>query len=121
MAATIVAVQGEAVVVLEAVEVGVALGIPRVVVALAAVKQRRRIDPSGLEKLHADISLPQLRTVGQLNQLATYPVVKQMAAFRIVLDPAMYLDILSTSALFPVDVLDHISTYIRSKRNIALD
>jgi hypothetical protein len=31
------------------------------------------------------------------------------------------LGILPTSALSPIDVLDHISTYIRSKRNIALD
>ncbi len=96
--------------------------------------QRRRIDPSGLEKLHADISLPQLRTwrnrwgdFCQLNQLATYPVAEQMAAFRMVLDPAMQqivevaLGILPTSALSPTDVLDRISTYIRSKRNIALD
>ncbi len=43
--------------------------------------ERRRIDTFGLEKLHADISLPQLRTwrncwgdFCQLNQLATYPV-----------------------------------------------
>jgi hypothetical protein len=44
-----------------------------------------------------------------------------------VLGPAMQqivevaLGILPTSALSPIDVLDHISTYIRSKRNIALD
>jgi hypothetical protein len=83
-----------------------------------------------LEKLHADISLPQIRTwrnrwgdFCQLNQFATYPVAEQMAAF----DPAMkqivevVLGILPTSTLSPIDVLDHISTYIRSKRNITLD
>ncbi|XP_032785627.1 twist-related protein 1-like [Daphnia magna] len=98
------------------------------------ITQRRRIDPSGFEKLHADISLPQLRTwrnrwgdFCQLNQLAAYPVAEQMAAFRMVLDPAMQqivevaLGILPTSALSPIDVLDCVSTYIRSKRNIALD
>ncbi|KAI9560516.1 hypothetical protein GHT06_011451 [Daphnia sinensis] len=80
------------------------------------VTQRHRIDPSGLEKLHADISLPQLRTwrnrwgdFCQLNQLAAYPMAEQMAAFRMVLDPAMQqivevaLDILPTSALSPID------------------
>jgi hypothetical protein len=50
-----------------------------------------------------------------------------MAAFRMVLDPDMQqivevtLGILPTAATSPEDVLDQINTYIRSKRNIALD
>jgi hypothetical protein len=50
-----------------------------------------------------------------------------MAAFRMVLDPAMQqivevaLGIYSATLLSPTDVLDQINTYIRSKRNIALD
>ena len=50
-----------------------------------------------------------------------------MAAFRMVLDPAMQqivevaLGISSATLLSPTDVLDQINTYIRSKRNIALD
>jgi hypothetical protein len=53
-------------------------------------------------------------------------VAEQKAAFRMVLDPAMHqivevaLGILPTCALSPIDVLDHISTYIRLKRNITL-
>ena len=98
------------------------------------VVQRRRIDPSCLDKLHGDASLSQLRTwrnrwsdFCQLNQLITYPVSEQMAAFRMVLDPDMQqivevaLGILPTAVTSPDDVLDQINTYIRSKRNIALD
>jgi hypothetical protein len=50
-----------------------------------------------------------------------------MAAFRMVLDPAMQqivevaLGISSATPLSQTDVLDQINTYIRSKRNIALD
>ncbi|KAI9551307.1 hypothetical protein GHT06_002507 [Daphnia sinensis] len=97
-------------------------------------QQRRRIDPSCLDKLHGDASLSQLRTwrnrwndFCQLNQLSTYPPNEQMAAFRMVLDPAMQqivevaLGIPSATPLSPTDVLDQINTYIRSKRNIALD
>jgi hypothetical protein len=96
--------------------------------------QRRRIDPSCLDKLHGDASLSQLRTwrnrwndFCQLSQLSTYPANEQMAAFRMVLDPAMQqivevaLGIYSATLLSPTDVLDQINTYIRSKRNIALD
>jgi hypothetical protein len=99
-----------------------------------ATTQRRRIDPSCLDKLHGDASLSQLRTwrnrwsdFCQLNQLVTYPVSEQMAAFRMVLDPDMQqivevaLGISSTAATTPEDVLDQINIYIRSKRNIALD
>lgn len=85
VAATIAVVQGAAVVLLEAVALG---GTASGGGTGGSVTQRRQIDPSGLEKLHADISLPQLRTwrnrcgdFCQLNQLATYPVVEQMAAF----------------------------------------
>jgi hypothetical protein len=56
--------------------------------------QRRRIDPSCLDKLHGDASLSQLRTwknrwgdFCQLNHLITYPVSEQMAAFRMVFNP----------------------------------
>ena len=107
----------------------VALVVVSVVVAFCSAIQRRQIDPSGLEKLQAGISIPQLRTwrnrwgdFRQLNQLA-----EQMAAFTMVFDPAMQqigevaLGILPTAALSPIDVLDQTSTYIRSKRNIALD
>ena len=96
--------------------------------------QRRRIDPSCLDKLHGDASLSQLRTwrnrwsdFCQLNQLVTYPFSEQMAAFRMVLDPDMQqivevaLGILPTTATTPGDVLDQVNTYIRWKRNIALD
>ncbi|KZS21221.1 Uncharacterized protein APZ42_011896, partial [Daphnia magna] len=96
--------------------------------------QRRRIDPSCLDKVLGDASFSQLRTwrnhwndFCQLSQLSTYPANEQMAAFRMVLDPAMQqivevaLEISSATSLSPTDVLDQINTYIRSKQNIALD
>jgi uncharacterized membrane protein YgcG len=96
--------------------------------------QRRRIDPSCLDRLHGDASLSQLRTLRnrwndfcQLSQLSTYPANEQMAAFRMVLDPTMQqivevvLGISPATLLSPTDVLDQIHTDIRSKRNIALD
>ncbi|KZS02114.1 Uncharacterized protein APZ42_000982, partial [Daphnia magna] len=102
--------------------------------AAVTTSQRRRIDPSCLDKLPGDASLSQLRSwtnrwndFSQLNQLSVYPVNEQMAAFRMVLDPAMHqvvevaLGISPTSVVTPADVLDQIKDYIRSKRNIALD
>lgn len=102
--------------------------------AAVTTSQRRRIDPSCLDKLPGDASLSQLRSwtnrwndFSQLNQLSVYPVNEQMAAFRMVLDPAMHqvvevaLGISLTSVVTPADVLDQIKDYIRSKCNIALD
>ncbi|EFX69941.1 hypothetical protein DAPPUDRAFT_257720 [Daphnia pulex] len=105
-----------------------------VVVPPIAANQRRRIDPSGLEKLQGDVRLPQLRTwrnrwndFCQLNQLATYPANEQTAALRMALDPSMQqvvevaLNILPTTHLTPDEILDQIADYVRAKRNIALD
>ena len=104
------------------------------VVQPIAANQRRRIDPSGLEKLQGDVRLPQLRTwrnrwndFCQLNQLATYPANEQTAALRMTLDPSMQqvvevaLNILPTTHLTPDEILDQIADYVRAKRNIALD
>ncbi|XP_032796134.2 homeotic protein female sterile-like [Daphnia magna] len=95
---------------------------------------RRRIDPSGLEKLNGDVQLPQLRTwrnrwndFRQLNQLSSYPQNEQTAAFRMAVDPSMQqvvevaLNIPPTTPLTPDEILDLIADYIRAKRNIALD
>ncbi len=102
--------------------------------APVVTSQRRRIDPSCLDKLPGDVSLSQLRAwtsrwndFSQLNQLSAYPINEQMAAFRMVLDPAMHqvvevaLGISPTSVATPADVIGQIRDYIRSKRNIALD
>jgi hypothetical protein len=100
----------------------------------AASTQRRRLDPSSMEKLHGDASLSLLRSwrnrwndYAALNQLSSYPVGEQMAALRMALDPSMQqvveiaLGILPTSITTPDQVLDQISDYVRAKRNIALD
>ena len=104
------------------------------VVQPIAANQRRRIDPSGLEKLQGDVRLPQLRTwrnrwndFCQLNQLATYPANEQTAALRMTLDPSMQqvvevaLNISPTTHFTPDEILDQIADYVRAKRNIALD
>jgi hypothetical protein len=102
--------------------------------APVAVHQRRRLDTSGVDKLHGDVTIPLLRSwrnrwndFVELNQLATYSGSEQMAAFRMALDPAMQqvvevtLGILPTTMTTPDAVLDRIADYIRAKRNIALD
>lgn len=60
--------------------------------------QRRRRSPSGVDKLHSDISIPLLKSCrnwwndfSELNQLAIYPNAEQMAAFRMTLDSTMQL------------------------------
>ena len=96
--------------------------------------QRRRLDPSGLTKLHADIDLAGLRAwrnrwadFGRLSDLPAYPVLDQTAALRMAFDPAMQqivevvLGILPNDPLTPDDVLDRIADHVRAKRNIALD
>ena len=101
---------------------------------IPVIPQRRRLDTSGVEKLHGDITIPLLRSwrnrwndFAELSQLATYPVSEQMTAFRIALDPAMQqvvevaLGILPTTISTPDTVLDQIADYVRAKRNIALD
>ena len=57
--------------------------------APVAVHQRRRLDTSGVDKLHGDVTIPLLRSwrnrwndFVELNQLATYSGSEQMAAFR---------------------------------------
>ncbi len=56
--------------------------------------QRRRLDLSGVDKLHSDISISPLKSwrnrwndFVELSQLAGYPITEQMAAFRMTLDP----------------------------------
>ncbi|XP_046438430.1 uncharacterized protein LOC124189960 [Daphnia pulex] len=95
---------------------------------------RRRLDPSGMDKLHGDITISLLRSwrnrwndFAELNQLLTYPVTEQMAAFRITLDSTMQqvvevaLGITPATVTTPDQVLDLIADYIRAKRNVALD
>lgn len=96
--------------------------------------QRRRLDPSGVDKLHSDISIPLLKSwrnrwndFAELSQLAIYPNSEQMAAFRMTLDSTMQqvvkvgLGITPATITTPEDVLDRIADYIRAKRNVALD
>ena len=59
------------------------------------IPQRRRLDASGVDKLHADITIFLLRSwtnlwndFAELNQLITYTLAEQMAAFRMALDPS---------------------------------
>lgn len=95
--------------------------------------QRRRLDPSGVDKLHSDISFPLLKSwrnrwndFVELNQLASYPITEQMAAFRMTLDPTMQQVVevglnITPATVTPDQVLDRIADYIRAKRNVALD
>lgn len=96
--------------------------------------QRRRLDPSGVDKLHSDISILLLKSWRyrwdfflELSQLDTYPITEQMAAFRVTLDPTIQqvmedeLNITPATVTTPDQVLDKIADYIRAKRNIALD
>ena len=96
--------------------------------------QRRRLDPSAMEKINGDVSTSHLRSWRNrwrdyvaLNQLSTYPASEQMAALRMCLDPSMQqvvevvLGISPTTHTTPDDVLDAISHYVRGKRNVALD
>ena len=96
--------------------------------------QRRRLDPSSMEKLHGDASLSLLRSWcnrwkyhAAFNQLSPQPVGEQMAALRMVFHPSMQqvveiaLGILPTSITTPNQVLDQIGDYVRGKLNIALD
>lgn len=96
--------------------------------------QRRRLETSSLEKLHADCTLLDFRSwrnrwqdFCRLNQLASYPLEEQTAALRLSLDTSMQqvveitLDIAPTDELTPDEILDAIAAHIRLKRNVALD
>ena len=96
--------------------------------------QRRRLDPSGVDKLHSDITIPLLKSwrnrwndFAELSQLTIYPNSEQMAAFRMTLDSTMQqvvevgLGITPATITTPDYVLDRIADYIRAKRNVALD
>lgn len=98
------------------------------------IPQRRRLDSSSVDKLHADITISLLRSwrnrwndFAELSQLITYTPAEQMAAFRMALDPTMQqvvevaLGILPTAATSPDHALDLIADYVRAKRNVALD
>jgi hypothetical protein len=68
-------------------------GVVGSVAGHAVPHPRRRLDPSGMDKLHGDITISLLRSwrnrwndFAELNQLLTYPVTEQMAAFRMLHD-----------------------------------
>ena len=100
------------------------------------IPQRRRLDSSGVDKLHDDITISLLRSwrnrwndFAELSQLTTYTPAEEMAAFWMALDPSMLqlvevaLGIWPTAATSPdqMIVLDLITDYVRAKRNVAFD
>ena len=100
----------------------------------AASDHRRRLDPSNLPKLSADVTLIQLQSWRRswddyvcLGGLLSLPVMEQTANLRLAFDTSMRqvveiaLGILPTDSKSPDEVLDSITGYIRAKRNVALD
>ena len=95
---------------------------------------RRRLDPSVLDKLSADVNLVQLESwkrrwddFARLGGLTDHSVEDQAALLRLALDPAMQevveiaLGILPTANETPAHILEKVTEYIRAKRNVALD
>ena len=95
---------------------------------------RRRLDPSVLDKLSADVDLVGLESwrrrwddFARLGDLSAETTEVQAALFRLTLDASMQqvvevaLGILPSAAKSPTEVLDSITVYIRAKRNVALD
>ncbi|EFX66788.1 hypothetical protein DAPPUDRAFT_115998 [Daphnia pulex] len=105
-------------------------GVAGGVAGHAVPHPRRRLYPSGMDKLHGDITISLLRSwrnrwndFAEFNQLLTYPVTEQMAAFRMALDSTMQqvvevaLGITPATVTSPNQVLDLIADYIRAKPN----
>ncbi len=95
---------------------------------------RRRLDPSVLDKLSADVDLVRLESwkrrwddFARLGGLNDHPVEDQAALLRLALDPSMQqvveiaLGILPTANKSPSHILEKITEFIRAKRNVALD
>jgi hypothetical protein len=95
---------------------------------------RRRLDPSVLDKLSADVDLVGLESwrrrwddVARLGDLASETTEVQAALFRLTLDASIQqvvevaLGILPSAAKSPAEILYSITVYIRAKRNVALD
>lgn len=95
---------------------------------------RRRLDPSVLDKLSADVDLVHLESwkrrwngFARLGGLSDHPVEDQAALLRLALDPSMQqvveiaLGILPTDNKTPAHILEKITEFIRAKRNVALD
>ena len=93
---------------------------------------RRRLDPSVLDKLSADVDLVGLESwrrrwddFARLGDLSAETTEVQAALFRLTLDASMQqvvevaLGILPSAAKSPTEVLDSITVYIRAKRNVA--
>lgn len=101
---------------------------------VAAATQRRRLDPSSMEKLSADVDLIKLESwrrrwddFARLGGLADLAVEDQTATLRLTFDSSMQqvvevaLGILPNATHTPADILTSITDYIRKKRNVALD